>query len=140
MTKLIPHWGYSDQPGISYYLRKVSHDLFGIADHCNSTNYASVFDEQIGPKNSDHTVSILLHYIRHSGQIPAWVKRVCIFLDNATSTNKNCYIVAWAVQQQELDYVRIALLITGHTKFVPDRVFASMGSSYQHSDVFNIDD
>lgn len=143
MTKLIPHWGYTDQPGISYYLHKVSHDLFGIVDHRNGTNYVGLFDEQVGPKNSDRTVSILHHYILNSGLIPPSVKRVCIFLDNATSTNKNRYIVAWAmelVQQQELDYIRIAFLITGHTKFAPDRLFASIGSSYLHSHVFNIDE
>lgn len=143
MTKLIPHWGYSDQPGISYYLRKVSHDLFGIVDHRDESKYVAIFDEQVGPKNSDHTVSILRHYIRNSGRVPNWIRRVCIFLDNATSTNKNRYVIGWAmelVQQKELDYIRIAFLITGHTKFAPDRVFASIGNSYIHSDVFNIED
>ena len=143
MTKLIPHWGYSDQPGISYYLRKVSHDLFGIVDHRNESKYVGVFDEQVGPKNSDHTVSLLRYYICDSGLVPNWIRRVCIFLDNATSTNKNRYVIGWAmelVQQNVLDYVRIAFLITGHTKFAPDRVFASIGSSYLHSDVFNIND
>ena len=64
-------------------------------------------------------------------------------MDNSTSTNKNRYIVAWAmelVQQQELDYVRIAFLITGHIKFAPKGVFASIGSSYLLTDVFNIDE
>ena len=75
MTKLIPHWGYSDQPGISYYLRQVSHDLFGIVDHHHDSKYDAVFEEQIGPKNSDHTVSVLQHYIRHRGEIPTWVRR-----------------------------------------------------------------
>ena len=135
-----PHWGYSDQPGISYYLRKVSHDLFGIIDHRNESKYVGVFDEQVGPKNSDHTVSILQYYICDSAN---WIRRVYIFLDNATSTNKNRYVIGWAmelVQQNVLDYVRIAFLITGHTKFAPDRVYASIGSSYLHSDVFNIND
>ena len=45
-----PHWGYSDRPGISYYLHKVSHD---------DSKYVAAFEEQIGPKISDHTVSIL---------------------------------------------------------------------------------
>lgn len=123
MTKLIPHWGYSDQPGISYYLRKFSHDLFGIVDPRDESKYVAVFDEQVGPKNSDHIVSILLHYIRNSGHVPNWVRRVCIFLDNATLTNKNRYIIGWAmelVQQKALDYIRIAFLITGNTKFAPD--------------------
>ena len=33
MSKLIPHWGYSPQPGSTYYLQKLSHDIFGIVDH-----------------------------------------------------------------------------------------------------------
>lgn len=37
MTKLIPFWGETAQPAISYYLRKVSHNLFGIVDHRNDT-------------------------------------------------------------------------------------------------------
>jgi hypothetical protein len=65
MTKLIPHWGSSDQPGISYYLRKVSHDLFGIVDHRDETKYVAIFDERVGPKNSNHTISILHHYLCH---------------------------------------------------------------------------
>ena len=44
------------------------------------------------------------------------------------------------IQHKELDYVQIAFLVTGHTKFAPDRMFASIGSSYLHSDVFNITD
>ena len=47
MTKLIPFWGETAQPTIAYYLRKVSHDLFGIVDHRYETKYAAVFDEPL---------------------------------------------------------------------------------------------
>ena len=62
-------------------------------------------------------------------------------MDNATSTNKNRYILGWSmelIQHGVLDLIRVPFLITGHTKFAPDRVFASIGSSYIHSDVFNV--
>ena len=121
-------------------MRKVSHDLFGIVDHRNETKYITVFDERIGPKNTDHTVSLLTYYIKHSGLIPHWVKRVCIFMDNATSTNKNRYLLGWAlemVQHGMLDSIRAPFLVTGHTKFAPDRVFASIARTYNISDVFN---
>ena len=98
MTKLIPFWGETAQPAITYYLRKVSHDLFGIVDHCNETKYIPVFDERIDPKNTDHTISLLLYYIRYSGLVPHWVKRVSIFMDNAASTNKNRYLIGWALE------------------------------------------
>lgn len=35
MQKLVPHWGCSPQPGATYHLQKMSHDVFGIADHSN---------------------------------------------------------------------------------------------------------
>ena len=54
-SKLIPHWGKTAQPGLSYYLQKVSHDVFGIVDHRKSTKCIYLFDERIGPKNTDHT-------------------------------------------------------------------------------------
>ena len=140
MTKLIPFWGDTTQPAITYYLRRISHDLLGIVDHRDETKYITMFDEQIGPKNTDHTISLLTFYIQHSGLVPHWIKRVCIFMDNATSTNKNWYLVGWSsqmVQHGVLDIIRIPFLLTGHTKFVPDCVFASIANSYNRSDVFN---
>ena len=41
--KLIPFWG---ETAITYYLRKVFHDLFGVVDHCD--DYIIVFDECTG--------------------------------------------------------------------------------------------
>ena len=35
MSKLLPNWGYSPQPGSTYYLQKLSHDLLGIVNNCN---------------------------------------------------------------------------------------------------------
>ena len=61
-------------------------------------------------------------------------------MDNATSTNKNRYLLGWAlemVQHGMLDSVRTPFLVTGHTKFAPDRVFASIANSYNKLDVFN---
>jgi hypothetical protein len=141
MSKLIPFWGSSAQPGMTYYQRKVSHDLFGIVDHRDESNYVSVFDERVGPKNTDHTVSLLSYYLFHSTLVPEWVKCVCIFLDNATSTNKNRYLIGWAVelvQQSHLDHVRLPFMVVGHTKFAPDRLFSRIANSYNSSDVFNI--
>lgn len=66
---------------------------------------------------------------------------MCIFLDNATSTNKNRYLIRWAielVQQSRLDHVRLPFMVVGHTKFAPDRLFSRISNSYNSSDVFNI--
>jgi len=77
MTKLIPFWGETAQPAITYYLRKVSDDLFGTVDHRDESKYITVFDERIGTKNTDNTVSLLAYYIQRRGLVPHWVRRVC---------------------------------------------------------------
>jgi len=103
MSKLIPSWGMSPQPGSTYYLQKLSNDIFGIVDHSTGESQTYIFDERLGPKNSDHTISYIYHYL---SSIPPWIKRVHIFLGNAGSTNKNMYVMAWAmdmVQHEEFD-------------------------------------
>ena len=58
-----------------------------------------VFNETVGPKNTDHTIPYLIHHIMG-------IPYTHIFLDNAGSTNKNCYMMSAAmehVQQQILD-------------------------------------
>ena len=136
MGKLIPYWGYSPQPGSTYYLQKLNHDVFGIVNHANNSSTVYLFDERVGPKNTDHTVSYLLDWIY---KLPEWVKRVHIFLDNTSSTNKNCYLMAWAcelIQQQKVSFLRVSFLIAGHTKFSPDQLFSKIAQSYNRSDVF----
>jgi len=91
-SKLIPSWGKTEQPGSTYYLRKVSHDIFGIVDHREEKSTVYLFDERIGPKNTDHTVSFLTQYWNAVSHQHPWIHRLAIFLDNATSTNKNNYL------------------------------------------------
>ena len=106
MSKLVPHWGSSPQPGSAYYLQKLSNHLFGIVDHNDEKAHIYVFDEKVGPKNTHYTISYLMHHIKES--VPSWVRRIHIFLDNAGNTNKNCYLMSAAmelVQQRTLDYI-----------------------------------
>lgn len=65
----------SEQPGTTYYLQKNSHDMFGIVDHRNEKSMVYIFDE------------LLTHYYHSVREKHSWIKRVAIFLDNATSTN-----------------------------------------------------
>jgi len=66
-------------------------NFFCTVDHWNDSNYVHVFDERVGPKNTDNTVSLVSNYLFHSGLVPQGVKCVCLFLDNATLMNKNRY-------------------------------------------------
>ena len=88
-AKLIPHWGKTPQPASTYYQMKESYDIFGIVDHRDDSGHVQLFSEQLGPKNTDHTVSLLQAYIEDVKSKQPWLERVMIFLDNATSTNKN---------------------------------------------------
>ena len=142
-AKLIPHWGETAQPGLSYYLQKVSHDILGLVDHRADSKMVYLFDERIGPKNTDHTISFLHAYITQVQLEYPWMTRFCIVMDNTCSTNKNRYMVAWCqemVEQRKFDYVRLLFLVPGHTKFSPDRLFSSIAHTYNKSDVFNIDE
>ena len=56
MQKLLSHWGLPSQPGSTYYLQKLSHDIFGIVDHQEHHSTLYIFDEMVGPKNTDYTI------------------------------------------------------------------------------------
>lgn len=140
-SKLIPYWGSTAQPASTYYFQKVSHDVFGLVDHRDGQQHITLFDERIGPKNTDHTISILQGYITKVTELYPWIRRVVMFLDNAANTNKNRYLFSWGmelVRQTTLDYVRFCFMVAGHTKFTPDRLFAQVSNSYNHHDVFTI--
>ena len=99
-----------------------------------------VFDETVGPKNTDHTISFLTHYFRNSSVMLSWIKRIHVFLDNIGSTNKNAIFMGWAmemVQHGILDYLWISFLIAGHTKFDVDSIFSVTAKSYNSAYVFN---
>ena len=143
MSKLLPQWGESPQPGSTYYLQKLSHDLFGIVNHATDRSTVYIFDERIGPKNTDHTLSFIFHYITTQGKLPSWIRRVHLFMDNTVSTNKNCYTMSWAlemVQQNVLDLVRVSFMIAGHTKFHPDLLFSKIAQPFNRNDVFTTTD
>ena len=140
MNKLLPYWGRSPQPGHTYYQQKVSYDVFGIVDHREGAGHVYILSELAGPKNTDHTVSYLLNYLKSTGQVPERIKRVQVFLDNAGSTNKNQYLtgsVYEIVERGIFSFFRVSVVIAGQTKFCPDRLFALLAKSFYSSDVFN---
>ena len=86
-------------------------------------------------------VSYLTHYLTESGEVPSWVRKVQIYLDNTCSTNKNGYMMGWAnkmVQQGKFDFIHLSFLIAGHTKFASD-LFSNI-SQTSRSDVFTTEE
>ena len=37
--------------------------------------------------------------------VSSWIHQVHLFLDNAVSTNKNCYFISWAIEMVEQQVV-----------------------------------
>ena len=128
--KLLPHWGYSAQPGASYYKQKLCFDNFGIVCHGAPENFFYLYHEgAVGSKSADTTISCLDHFIRQ--HVPAWVKHIAIVLDNAM-VNKNQFTVGWMGQlvNSRFDSCRLLLMIPGHTKFSPDEAFARVSHTF----------
>jgi hypothetical protein len=136
-SKLTPHWGFSAQPSETYYLRKLSHNIFGIVDHTLAKDTIYVLDERAGgAKNGDITVSLVDHYIDQ--WLPDWVRHLCLFMDNGT-TNKNQFMIQWGmelVERCDYDTVRMCFFVPGHAKNDADRLFARISHVFDNNDVF----
>lgn len=104
--------------------------MFGIVDNRDEGGQVWIFSKKVGPKNTNHTVSLLKTYT-------GWV---CVnFLGNATSTNKNRYLFGWAMEEVKHGQVQSIhfCFFGGRTyKIPPDRLFASYSQSYNTADVF----
>ena len=114
MSKLLPYGGHTAQPSSKYYLQKVSYDIYGIVDHRDESGHLYLLNETVGPKNTDHSFSYLLYYLKSSGKVPSWVRRVHTFMDNAGSTNKNQFMMAATLevlQRNILDYFWISFMV-----------------------------
>lgn len=137
MQKLVPHWGQSPQPSSTYYLQKLSFDLFGIVDHRDDSASVYIFDKRVGHKTADHTTSYLLHYLVKFPVGYLVYTSSLIMLDPQIKYQYLMCLCMELVQQKVLDYFRVSFMVLGHTKFAPDLLFSRIASAYHKSDVFN---
>ena len=109
-------------------------DVFRIVDHSTDSNYTYICNELA--KSSDHTLTFLSHFVET--HIEKWVTQLCLCLDNAHIC-KNQYLIVWAMEMLIKTWftsIRFIYLTVGHTKFSPDRLFASIAKTFYKSDVF----
>ncbi|MCP4648666.1 MAG: hypothetical protein GY853_01115, partial [PVC group bacterium] len=136
---LIPHWGFSPQPGETYYLRKLSNNIFGIIDHTLEKNAVYVLEERVcNTKNADTTISFADNYIQ---KLPSWVRHLCLFMDNG-ATNKNQFLIQWGmelVERGDYDTIRMCFFVPGHAKSDADRLFSGISHAFNNNDVFSTD-
>ena len=141
MSKNLPFWGESPQPAKTYYQMKLVCDVLGIVEHSKKPNNYTYFCDELaaGPKNTDHTISFLQHFI--DSHIDSWVQNITFCLDNARIC-KCKYLLAWAdqlVEKGRFKKVSFMYLVVGHTKFEPDRLFSSIAKTFYARDVFCIE-
>lgn len=141
-SKLIPYWWRREQPGSMHYtaFKRVSRYLW----YCTFTRTECTlsFDEHIGPKTTEHTVSFHTQYWRTTERQHPWNRRLAIFLDYTTSTSKNKHLFAWAMEMVStgaLDYLHISFMLAVHTRFAPDCMYSSIRKAYKSEDIFSID-
>lgn len=139
-SKLIPHWGNTLQPGETYYLRKLAHNIFAIINHTVAEKTVYVSDERAcATKNVDLTISLIDHYIQD--KVPDWIRHLCLYMDNGP-TNKNQYMIQYGMElvwHNKYDTVEICYLVAGHAKFDPDRLFALIANAFNASDIFSVE-
>ena len=85
-AKFIPYWGNTEQPGSTY---KVSNDFFGITDHRENKGSVYLFNEHIGPKNTDHTLSFLTMYWNQFTAKHPWIKQITILLEKQQAQTRS---------------------------------------------------
>ena len=119
----------------------MSHDIFGMVDHRSTvdTNFVTIFDERLSPRNTNHTISFLSKHLDKLAADMPWLRHVCIFLDNAGNTNKNRFLFSWGMEMvgsHKLYYIQFCFLVAGHTKFASGRLFALIANAYNREDIF----
>ena len=74
----------------------MSYDIYGIVDHRDESGHLYLLNETVGPNTP--TTAFLICYLKSRGNVPSWIRRVNVFMDNAESTNKNQHMMAAALE------------------------------------------
>lgn len=131
---------YQKQPGELYFLSRQKVGSFGVTDegsdlqtfYCVPEGELTKYSE--GP-NPNAIPSCLCHYLQKPSYKP---KKLIIYPDNCGAQNKNNYLLwffSWLSYHCSIfEEVEISFLITGHTKFSPDRHFGYAKSNLNKSD------
>ena len=130
MSKLVPHWGNSDQPGESYYLRKYKVDIFGIVNESTKGEQCYLIGEECGNKNTDFTISLLNRYLNGFLSQHSWIRNVHICMDNSRIT-KSSWLLRYLQEISTDRNYSASYLVPGHTKFDPDQLFSRIAAGYK---------
>jgi len=99
--------------GCPAVLKNLSKTFDSVGRHCWPTR---MYRQNAFPSPASN--SSTENYRNIVGTEHPWIRRICIFLDNASSTNKNKYLFAWGmeiVSQSRLSFLRFSFMPAGHT-------------------------
>lgn len=123
------------QIGTAYFKSGRKTAIFGITNERQNVQHIFCIDESdsIG-KGPNSVISMLDYYLRevHS------TKKLVIFADNCVSQNKNNAMIRYLqhlVDTSRCESVELNFLLSGHTKFSPDRLFGVFKSKYAQTTV-----
>lgn len=124
------------QVGVSYFkaLRKCS--IFGIHDEATKRQCNILIDEEDSSsagKGANSVISMLDFYLN---KYPS--EFAVLFADNCAGQNKNNSMIQyllWRVMTGKNKTISLNFMLTGHTKFSPDRNFGILKSKYAKANV-----
>lgn len=123
------HPSSPQQVGSSYFKANRKCDLFGINNETTHIQTNITIDEEDNVGKGANSVISMLHYYLSNNV----TDNLVLFADNCTGQNKNnavLHYLLWWVMKKMNKSIELHFLLTGHTKFSPDRNFGLIKSKY----------
>ena len=129
----------SQQTGPEYFKTGRKCGIFGVCNDGESIQVNYLIDEAENPgKGADCVISLLHYYLENYG---VREKDLYLHADNCVGQNKNnCTIqyLMWRVISGLNDSIELSFILSGHTKFSPDRFFGVFKKAFRRSSVSTI--
>ncbi|XP_036329826.1 uncharacterized protein LOC118741966 [Rhagoletis pomonella] len=124
------------QPGTAYFKATKKCGVFGITDEKQKVQYNYMIDEKDDVGKGPNCVVSILHY--HLQTYYKDIETLVLFCDNCVGQNKNNTVLSylqWCLARGLNKTILFNFLLTGHTKFAPDRYFGIFKSKYAVSNI-----
>ncbi len=129
------------QPGPAYFKSARKCGVFGVTCEPLSFQVNYLIDENDDPgKGANATVSMLHHFLDSHSVHEEHLK---LHADNCVGQNKNNILMQylmWRLWTGRNKTIEISFMLTGHTKFAPDRFFGVLKKRYRHTFVSTLDE
>lgn len=137
---LLPH--LNEQLAQFYFHSRRKIECFGITNEKTNEQLTYLTDEchKIS-KGPNAVLSMIYHYLQKYVPVNS---KIIFYCDNSPAQNKNeitiafmCYLVKILKTYQE---IKLAFMISGHTKFAPDSHFGTIKKKIKETDCYSIKD